>query len=114
VGFLARATMSDYIYFDGTIAGMAANASAIDREVILKAAAAMKRDEASLDQMFDLHCAVLRFQGPYAIALQREVNDFLATGERGDINERLALKRDELRRLLRIDIEAVVAAVEGD
>jgi hypothetical protein len=109
-----RNDRSDYVYLNGSVESMAANASAIDREAILKAGAALKRDEASLDQMFDLHTAALRFRGPYAIALEREVNDFLATGEREGINEHLALKRDELRQLLRIDIETVVKEVEGD
>ena len=109
-----RNDRSDYVYLNGSVESMAANASAIDRETILKAGAALKRDEASLDQMFDLHTAALRFRGPYAIALEREVNDFLATGEREGINEHLALKRDELRQLLRIDIETVVKEVEGD
>jgi hypothetical protein len=105
---------SEYVYGGGSVESMAANAAATDREVILKAAAALKRDEASLDQMFDLHTAALRFRGPYAIALEREVNVFLATGERDGINEHLALKRDELRQLLRRDIEAVIKEAEGE
>jgi len=109
-----RNDRSDYVYLNGSVESMAANASAIDREAILKAGAALKRDEASLDQMFDLHTAALRFRGPYAIALDREVNAFLATGEREGINEHLARKRDELRALLRIDIEAVIAAAEAE
>jgi hypothetical protein len=64
-----RNDRSDYVYLNGSVESMAANASAIDREAILKAGAALKRDEASLDQMFDLHTAALRFRGPYAIAL---------------------------------------------
>lgn len=102
----------EIIYLDGSFESLKANAAAINRPAILRAAEALKRDEATVDQMMDLHTAVLRFRGPYAIALENEVNAYLATGERDGINERLALKRYELRRLLRADIEAVIAAAE--
>jgi hypothetical protein len=97
----------------GGVEALAEIAAGTNREAILKAGQAWKRDEATLDHMMDLHTAVLRRRGPYAIAFEREVNAFLATGEREGINEHLAHKRDELRALLRRDIEAVIAEARG-
>jgi hypothetical protein len=107
----------DIVHIDGSIESMAANAAAIDRPAILRAAEALRRDEATLDHMMDLHVAVLRFRGPYAIALEREVNNYMRrTGWRDDaegLNAHMATKRDELRSLFRADIAAVVREAEG-
>ena len=103
----------ELIHLSGSFEAIAANAAAIDREAILRAAAALKRDEATLDHMWDLNIAALRFRGPYAIALEREISVFLATGERDGINEHLASKREELRALFKADIAQIIAEVES-
>jgi hypothetical protein len=103
---------------DGSeIAKLAEIAAETDREAVLAAAEALRRDEASLDHMMDLHTAVLRFRGPYALALEREVNSYLRLA--GDehssegLNEHMGRCWEELRKLFRADIEAVIEEASG-
>jgi len=50
-----RNDRSDYVYLNGSVESMAANASAIDREAILKAGAALKRDGLPVNPVFPAH-----------------------------------------------------------
>jgi hypothetical protein len=108
----------DIVHIDGSFESLAANAAATDRGAVLRAAEALKRDEATADHMFDLHAAVLRMCGPYAIALEREVNAYMRlAGGKGDgegLNEHMRRCRDEMRTLFRRDIDAVVREAEGE
>jgi hypothetical protein len=99
----------------GGVEALAEIAAGTDRDKILRAGEALRRDEASLDHMMDLWEAVMRFRGPYAVAFQREVNVFASgRSDAESINEHLARKRDEMRALFKTDIEAVIAAARGE
>lgn len=90
-------------------------AAGTDREAILKAADALKREEAGPGHMADLWAAVARFRGPYIQAFEREASAYLAGGgTREGLNEHLARKREELGALFRIDLAQVIKEAEGE
>jgi hypothetical protein len=68
--------MPDYIDIPvgGRFEDLASIAAGTDREAVIKAADALKRDEAGPGHMADLWAAVARFRGPYIQALEREAN----------------------------------------
>jgi hypothetical protein len=113
-----RAMPDEYVYINGSFEALKANAEATDRDAILRAAEALKRDEATPDHMMDLHTAVLRMRGPYAVALEREVNAYMRLvdwkDDDGGLNEHLRLCRDEMRLLFRRDCETVIREAEGE
>ena len=78
-----------------------------DRAAILvAAAAAWKRGEASDEHMKVLFDAVIKMRGQFMQRVEREAAIAQRAGE--DPNQRLAQHRDEMRELFRRDVEALI------
>lgn len=108
-----RAWRADIATLTGDTLEPPAEPAAIpDASAILEAAEAWKRDGADLPPQHyaTLVQAVMRRRGPFALRLEREMKA-CRPGE--DINERLALHRDEMRELFRADAEAVIKEAGG-
>jgi hypothetical protein len=80
---------------------------------ILEAAEAWRREgvEVRPDLAAILFQAVTNRRGPFALFVERETAAARRNGE--DINEHMAQHRDEMRRLFRADVEAVVREARG-
>jgi hypothetical protein len=83
-----------------------------DASAILEAAAAWERDGADLPPRHyaTLVQAVINRRGPFAMFLSREM---AACPRDENVNEHMALRRDEMRKLFRRDLAAVIKEAEG-
>jgi hypothetical protein len=107
----------DILHVGGRFEDLVEIAAGTDREAVLKAAKAWEREEASPDHMADLFVAVARLRGPYILRLEAEVNAYRRlAGDKATAEgqaEHLARCRDEMRDLLRADIERVTREARG-
>jgi hypothetical protein len=107
----------EIINVGGRFEDLAEIAAATDRDAVLRAAEALKRDEAGPDHMMDLFTAIIRLRGPYILRLEAEISAYyaLAGSQRSAEGqaEHLAQHRDEMRRLFRRDPDAIIREAEG-